>query len=309
MNPAATDHWTHREFIEFPVPEVKVFRIRKGENPYLSEADRARRAQAFLHRPDLAKRYDEGDFGNVYPGVAITPEFSEQFHVYQPTTAQPYLLPLPNLEIIRFWDGGLSPSVVLMQVTPHGRLHFLDCIIGENMGMRQMIRTRLKFLLARPRYERCFKWRDIGDPAINSRDQSDSDHRGSLVIQQELSQPGRHAFFEPGVSDWDTRREGLKEMFSRMVDGRPMVCVNNRPTEGEPCNRLIALFSGGYQYKVNPAGQVIRDGPHKTIYSHPGDAISHGIPLILFPAAHPPPPKPTGPQAGMERSKGYAVRA
>jgi hypothetical protein len=176
------------------------------------------------------------------------------------------------------------------------------------MGMRQMIKTKLKPVLARPRYENIFRWRDIGDPAINTRDQSDSDQRAANVIEEELSTAKFQVRFESGVSDWNTRREGLKEMFSRNIDGKPVVQINHRPTEGQSCNWLLMLFSGGYQYPVNAVGQVNRDGPLKNLYSHPGDAISHGIPILLFP--HTPAPQPNrGAQKQIRaRAAGYAVR-
>lgn len=309
MNPASTDHWTYMEFIQKPLPIMKVFRIKKGENPFLSKEDRDARALAFRDRPDLAKRYDEGDFGAVWAGLAITPEFSERIHVAADLNGNPYwLLPIRGVEGIRLWDGGLNPSCVILQITPSGHLNFLDCIVGENMGMRQMIRTKLKPVLARPRYEAIFRWRDIGDPAINTRDQSDSDQRAANVIEEELSTSKFQVRFESGVSDWNTRREGLKEMFSRNIDGKPMVQINHRPTEGQSCNWLIMLFSGGYQYPVNAVGQVNRDGPLKNLYSHPGDAISHGIPILLFP--HTPTPQPNrGAQKQVRaRAAGYAVR-
>lgn len=260
MNPAATDHWTYNLFIQNPLPGMQIFRIKKGENPHLSAEDRTARAFAFRNRPDLAKRYDEGEFGAVFAGMAITPEFSELLHIShdRDTGLGRWLMPMPGIECIRLWDGGLNPSAVILQITPAGHIHFLDAVMGVNMGMRQMIRTKLKKVLARPRYERCTRWRDIGDPALNQRDQSDSDQRAAFVIEEELG-----TTFEPGVSNWDTRREGLKEMFSRNVDGRPMVQINPRVTEGEDSNLIIMALSGGYQYPVNAIGQVNRDGPLK----------------------------------------------
>ena len=309
MNPADTQHWTYDEFILRPLPNMKVFRIKKGENPHLSKEDRDARALAFRDRPDLAKRYEEGEFGAVFAGTAITPEFSERIHVAADDNGNPrWLLPIRGVEGIRMWDGGLNPSCIICQITPSGHIYFLDAIVGENMGMRQMIKTKLKPVLARPRYENIARWRDIGDPAIEKRDESDSDQRAATVIEDELSTPRFQARFERGVSDWNTRREGLKEMFSRNIDGKPMVQVNHRPTEGQSCNWLIMLFSGGYQYPVNAIGHVSRDGPLKNIYSHPGDAISHAIPVLIYP--HTPTPqgrRRTGGQE-QERAKGYAVR-
>jgi len=231
MNPASTEHWTYGQFIERPATSTQVFKIKKGENPYLSEADRLARAEAFRGRPDLAKRYDEGEFAAVYAGVAITPEFSETLHM-----APEWLLPIAGVEVVRMWDGGLNPTCVFLQITPSGRFHFLDCVTLEGGGMQQLIMTRLRPVLARPRYQQIRRWRDIGDPSLDNREQSNSEHRASLVIEALL-----HTTFERGVSDWETRRTGLKDMFALPnISGVAAVQVNPRLTEGEHFNRIRA---------------------------------------------------------------------
>lgn len=273
MNPSEKRHWTYQWAIANPPSGTAVFRIKKGENPHISQADRLARAEAYRDRPDLAARYDDGEFADVHEGVAITEEYQQQYHL-----SKFPLDPLPELQVIRAYDGGLNPTCVLFQFTPAGRLHFLDCIMLPGSGMHQLIELKLMPLLATPRYSRCQKWYDGGDPALEIREQSNSTFSAAGIIEDLLK-----TVFHPGVSDWGTRRNALKYIFTQSPGGMPMVQVNPRVTEGEPFNRIDAAFAGGYSYKVNAMGEVMRDGPDKKqISSHPGDAISHVLGRLLY---------------------------
>jgi hypothetical protein len=192
--------------------------------------------------------------------------------------AKEWLMPDPSLEVIRCWDGGLNPSCVFIQLTPSGRLHVLDSVVGQNMGMDQCIKSKVKVLLARPRYTRVKKWRDCGDPSLSNREQSNSDHKASLVIEDLLK-----TTYEPGVSSWEIRREAYKYVLTQMPNGLPMFQVNPRTTqETETVNWIKAGLSGDYSYKVTPQGTVVRDIPVKNLASHPCDALSHVIAHIFF---------------------------
>lgn len=162
--------------------------------------------------------------------------------------------------------------------------------------------TRVKPVLARPRYERSLRWRDIGEPDLVVREPRAGEERGSVVIETELK-----TTVERGIQDWDTRRSALKELFSRNIDGAPMLQVNPRKTEGEDENIVIEALAGGYQYRQTAAGVVQRDAPVANAASFVGNALSHALPLLLFPARGPR-PQPQGPGKGLARSKGYAVK-
>jgi hypothetical protein len=296
MNPAERKHWTYKWAIERPATGAEVYRIRKGENPHISQTDRDARVEAFRNRPDLAARYDEGEFSDVYDGVRITEEYQQQFHL-----AKHRIDPLPEQQILRMYDGGLNPTCVLAQFTPSGRLHFLDSVMLPGGGMHQMITTKLQPLLAQPRYARCKKWYDGGDPALESREQSNSDYSGARIIEDLLK-----TVYHPGVSDWQTRKNALKFIFTQMPGGIPMVQVSPHVTEGEPFNRVDAAFAGGYSYKVNAMGEVLKDGPDKKQpSSHVGDSITHVLGRVLFRPQEKPTPRSKDREK--QRSKGYSV--
>lgn len=284
MNPADTKHWTYKYAMGHPYPDNPlsdatytatraVFRMSKTENTHVSEEDREARSIAFSNRPDLMKRYDEGEFSDYYEGVAITEEYKQEYHL-----SKTHLNPIPDQLIIRAYDGGLNPTCVLWQFTPSGRLFFLDCVMLPGSGMHQLIERRLKPLLALPRYAKCRKWYDGGDASLESPEQDDSDHSAARVIEDLLK-----TTFHPGVQDWGTRREAIKYIFTQSPGGVPMVQVNPTVTEGEPFNRIDAAFNGGYSYPVDAMGQVKKDGPDKKqVHSHVGDAITHVLARLLY---------------------------
>lgn len=230
-------------------------------------------------------------------GPPVTHEFSRKLHV-----ADDWLLPIPGLECVRFWVGGLHPTCIIAQLLGNGRLNILDAMQLKNGSLRQLIMTRVKPVLARPRYERSLRWRDIGEPDLIVKEPRAGDERGSVVIETELK-----TTVERGIQDWDTRRSALKELFSRNIDGAPMLQVNPRKTEGEDENIVIEALAGGYQYRQTAAGVVQRDAPVLNTAGYVGNALSHALPLLLFPARGPR-PQAAGPGRGLARSKGYAVK-
>lgn len=282
MNPADRSHWTFYEREMNPEWErfTETVRIRPGENPYVTETDRSAVRAAYADRPDLYKRYVLGVESEIYPGIAITPEYNSDWH-----KAAFELKPILGAENFMFFDGGLNATCVLAQLTPSGRLHLLDCLSMDNGGMYQLIKTKLIPLLNTPRWKVARQFRITGDPSLVNREQSDSNYSARQVIETMLAAWLRNNAFEPGVADWDLRRESINTLLAANVGGLPKLLVNPRTTEGEPYNRIHAALAGGYCYKlVN--GVVQRDKPDKNRHSHIGDAITHstaylfGIPQV-----------------------------
>jgi hypothetical protein len=264
MNPADEDHWTYNKFYENPLNDrgvtTEVIEIPYGENRILKKEQRELVKVAYAHRPDLYARYVEGKFSFVAIGESVTPEYDEKKH-----RARKMLDPMKGVTIFRLWDGGLNPTCVFLQIMPSGILHFLDTVRGENMGVKQLIQSKIKPLLLR-RYDKFKDWRDIGDPSMANREQSDSSQSAADTIHKELD-----TVFEKGESSWENRRESVKEMLSRDM------CLIS-PHEGI----LHRAFRGGWHYHKDAAGRVLKDKPVKDIHSHPGDAVSHGVARILL---------------------------
>jgi hypothetical protein len=269
MNPADEDHWTYKRLIFDPINSMgvttEVFNIPYGSNWVLKDEQRELVKQSYKDSPDLYERYVRGNFSFIQFGEAVTPEYNEHIH-----RSEEIFTPDPAKEVFRFWDGGLNPTCVFMQVSPRGRMLFMDTLRGENMGVKQLIETRI-IPLINERYRECKKWRDIGDPSMVQREQSDSSQTAADVINSALG-----AAFEPGEKSWQNRREAMKEMFNRIIDGVPMFQLSRHDSVLHRC------FRGGWHYSKDPSGRVMRDRPVKDLHSHPGDAVSHGIARILL---------------------------
>jgi len=264
MNPASEEHWTHHRFIDDPEDDMDIINIPYGENKFLPEYERANTKKAFIHRPDLYTRFVEGKFAFTAVGQAVTPEYREEIH-----RSKKILKPSPLMKTYRFWDGGLFPSCVIGQVTPRGRFIVFDSMRGDNMGMKQFIMQYVKPKLGE-RYPGFSDWYDSGDPNLSKKAEGDDTVVASQIINSELD-----AAFIPGISGWEERKEAVKEMLSRLVDGHPALVLSKN--EG----LLHQAFRGGWHYAVNPAGQVVGKIPVKDINSHPADAFCHGIAKVF----------------------------
>ena len=262
-NYPSEDHWTWQRFHEFPDDTRKLFRIPRGENEHIDVQYRRNLEEALRDRPDMYKRLVVGEPAMPQMGEVVMPEYTDRHR------SDEIFKPIKGVQVIRFWDGGLTPSCVFAQITPRGQFRVLDCVVGRNQGMMQLIKTTVKPLI-NERYRDITSWRDLGDPNIAKRDESDSSHCAMDEINGELG-----ANFERGVSDWSVRRESFKELLNRMVDGKPMFQVSRH------CNFLHKALSSGWHYFKTAAGVIQRDLPVKNEYSHPCDALSHGIPKIF----------------------------
>lgn len=302
MNPADRSHWTFYEREMNPEWEsmTEKIRMRPGENPHISAADRQAVKAAYADRPDLMKRYVLGIESEVYPGIAITPEYNSDWH-----KAAFELKPILGAENFLMFDGGLNATCTLGQLTPAGRFHLLDCVSMDNGGMYQLLKTKLIPLLKSPRWAKIRVFRATGDASLVNREQGDSNYSAAHVINTMLQPWLRSNAFEPGVQDWELRRESLKDLLETNVGGLPKLLVNPTTTPGEPYNRIHAALAGGYCYKlVN--GVVQRDKPDKNRHSHIGDSISHSTARIFQ--------APLAPDQGapdlytqQRRATGYAV--
>jgi hypothetical protein len=140
---------------------------------------------------------------------------------------------------------------------------------GDNMGMKQFIMQYIKPKLGE-KYPGFSDWYDSGDPNLAKRAEGDDTVVASQIINSELG-----AAFIPGISGWEDRKEALKEILSRMVDGLPALVLSRN--EG----LLHQAFRGSWHYAVNASGQISGKIPVKDIHSHPADAFSHGIAKVF----------------------------
>ena len=275
QNPADEEHWTS-ELIEEPedymvtddgqVIRKEVFQIPKGENRYLNSISRAATMAAFKDDPAKWQRYVEGKIATVHMGKKVTPGYHAKNHFSK------RVLPVFKGEAISLWDSWQNPCCIISQYTPKGQLVAHDVCLGEEIGTKELIEEQIDPLLNSLKYkDKITSWRIIGDPSMKQPDQSSVKTITSKVVEARFD-----AFFESGPVRWPKRKEPLNRCFKRYLnDGEPAVILSGSAT------KLHRALKGGWHYKTDNNGNIIGDKPVKNVHSHPGDAFSYGIAVLM----------------------------
>ena len=262
-NPDET-HWTYVRFADPGTPGFKLWQPVSPENEKnLPDGYYGELRKQLAHRPDLIRRFLDGKFGFQQVGKPVTPQFNEEIHLALG------LAPIKGPELILCWDFGLNPTCLITQISPSGHWNILEAFVGDGIGVEELIVETIKPVLA-ARY-RGFRWRHVGDPAGNIREQSSSKRSAVRTLRTELG-----GVFRAGPSTIPERIEPLRAVLSRTIGGTGLVQVDRR--RAKP---VWSALRGGWHHKDNGQG-VITPEPVKDIHSHPGDAMSYGA-AILFP--------------------------
>lgn len=255
-------HWTYKRFVQPGEEGFLVWQPSTPENmanlpPGYYETLR----KTLRHRPDLVRRFVEGEFGFQQEGKAVTPQWNDKLHL---TTG---LYPMPGQECALLWDFGHNPTCIITQRTPMGYWLILDSFVGEDMGVDELIHDVVKPTLVE-RYK-AFRWRHIGDPAGETREQTSYARSAVRTIKKELGGPWRS-----GPIKWHERRDPLQAVLSRTIRGTGVVQVDRHRAK-----EVWHALRGGYHYHVARTG-IISGLPKKNIHSHPGDAMGYGAALL-----------------------------
>lgn len=260
VNNPDESHWTYRKFVQPGQPGFALWQPSVPENENNLPSDYyAKLRKLWAHRPDLVRRFVEGEFGFQQEGKAVTPQWNDKYHL---GTA---LVPVPRNELILLWDWGHNPTCIVTQKTPLGSWLILDAVVGEGIGAEELIVDAIKPLLAE-KYPR-HALRHIGDPAGMQREQT-SIHRSAVRLM--LSKLG--GTWRPGPVRLDERVEPLRAVLHR--SGIVKVDRQN-------ASAVWQALRGGWHYHVSRTG-ITSSEPVKNIHSHPGDATAYGA-AILFP--------------------------
>lgn len=276
QNPADEEHWTSQlidepeEFMiaaDGTVITKKTFHIRRGENTFLSAVQRAMNMAAFKNDPAKYARYVEGKTAAVIRGKAVTPNYNADLHYAQ--QIQPFF---PKLEAFRWWDGYQHPSCVIAQWNPFGQLVIHDVLTMDGHGVVELITEKLNPLLKTPKYrDKDAPWRDIGDPSMQTPDQSTSSTTAARRVAQLLS-----TRFEPGPTRWQPRIQPLNHALTRLVgSGRPLILIS---ASAAAAHRAL---KGGWHYKIDNNGHQMGDLPVKNEHDHVGMAMAYGTAVVL----------------------------
>ena len=248
------------------------------------------RNQIFLEaigRSDLAGRLVQGHRVAVQEGEALVKSFSREHHVAR----QPIQI-ISGIPILRFWDGGLTPSTVWCQAGTDW-LNVLGSRRSDNDGMEQHLLNHVlpfqeKYGIGKPRHgsgfgkgaHMGFEFEDIGDASLASKSPVNSEQTVARVIEAYLG-----TFFQPGPMEWSARREALQSAFWRKGGGGKRMFIQIDPDENE---ELIMSLEGRAHFpKDIRTGRIIEtvealkraSGKWFQIL----DALAHGL-SVKFPA-------------------------
>lgn len=210
---------------------------------------------------DLGNQY-----GYVQEGKPVYPEFNDSTHVADVPAD-------PNLPLLLGWDFGLTPSVIIGQMSKRGQLRILDELCEDNMGVKRFARDVVKPHLAAQYkgYEIGLSW---GDPA-NTRGDADEKRAISMLNDEYFDEEPLNLGFwtEPaeGNNMLTPRLESVRGFLNRMIDGAPGFLLHPK------CVRLRQGFNGKYCYRrAKITGhERYHDKPDKNEWSHPHDALQY----------------------------------
>jgi hypothetical protein len=259
-------HWTYRRFVSPGQEGYVLHQPRKPENeenlPRTYYEDMRR---DLAHRPDLIRRFVDGEFGFQSQGSAITPQWSDRLHL---ATG---LYPIPRLPLYMLWDWGHNPTCLVSQITPMGEWNFLDALVGEGIGVSELIENELRPLWNQRYAAGKHELTHIGDPTGSTGSQVSIMETPIAAVRKNFQGTWR-----PGPVKLDLRIEPARAVLTRVVNGHGLVQVDKHRAKA-----LHWALRGGAHFPVSKQG-IVGTQPVKNIHSHPFDAFSYGA-AILFP--------------------------
>jgi hypothetical protein len=296
-NPPADDHWwfqlaeegclkTAKNKDEAKLQVAEVFDFFRGPPPLLKvdgkyqpnpEAENIENLpggyQYYLDM--LAGNTDEhvnvmvlGNYGTIAEGRLVYPHYSDRIHCPEAGAKA-----IKGLPIGLGWDFGLTPALVVGQLTKEGQLRTVAELVSEDMDARTFARD-----YAKPFLDTYFKGFEIshsyGDPSGNNRGEGEGKSAIGILndeyIENENDAIGLGFTTEGAPTNDPTQRiDAVSRFMARMVNGEPAYVLN------KPCATLRRGKQGGYCYKrVKAIGSdgKFKDKPDKNRYSHAADA-------------------------------------
>jgi hypothetical protein len=257
-------HWTYKQFVSEKKEGFMVWQPTSPENTlHLPSNYYEGLRQTFSHRPDLLRRFVDGEFGFQQMGKAVTPQWNDKLHL---ATG---LAVLPRSEVYILWDFGHNPTAIFTQKSPMGQWLILDALVGEGIGVEELIIDAVKPLMADRYRKRVIN--HIGDPAGNQREQTSIARTAVSYLKKELGGTWRSGPVRTAL-----RVDPLQAVLARTIGGRGLMQVDR-----ERAVKVWQALRGGWHYHIARSG-LIGTEPVKNEHSHPGDAMGYGA-SVLFP--------------------------
>ncbi len=204
-----------------------------------------------------------GEYGSSLEGKPVYPEFDEDRHV-----SKTELKPLPGIPLQGGQDFGLTPSTIIVQITPSGQCRVLDELCSNSMGMRQFIRDALKPMLA-TKYQG-IPFSMVGEPSGNRRAESDESTAMDEIRAQGIN------ITEAPTNLFKPRRDAVASFMLKRVRSAITGKSNAEGFIVSPtCKTLLKGFREKYILKrVHLAGrEAYKDEPEGNGFDHIQDAL------------------------------------
>lgn len=261
-NPPDEDSWWYRLFEEQRPDNAALFRQPSG---LCESAENRKNLPSRYYEnlaegkdPEFTRVYIHGEYGFVMDGKPVYPEYNDSVHCQE-------VEPTPKKPIRRGWDFGLTPACTMTQFIG-GRWIAFDEVIGEDMGIERFADQVIAHC---GEYYPQYEFEDIGDPAGESRSQTDEKTCFQILRAKGID-------IRAGLQSEAIRLESVKKALNTMVDGKPGLVVSPR------CKMLRKGFLGGYHYRrIQTAREKYHDHPEKNEFSHPHDALQYDATLLF----------------------------
>jgi len=263
-NPPDEDSWIYKTFEVAQPDDWSIFKQPSGLSIH---------AENTKHLPknyykNLAKGKDEmyirvyihGQYGYIISGMPVFISFRDNIHV------APHILePIKGVDILTGWDFGLTPAVVLGQITPFGQLRILDELVSDGMGIRQFCENQVLPLLRQKYFG--MNVRGFGDPSGVSRVPTDEETCFEVLHSQDI---GLNEV-QPAPTNALVPRVGSIEFYlNKMTLGEPGFVLSPN------CRYIRKAMNGAYHYAKDPQAKSAVEYkmvPVKNFASHVSDAL------------------------------------
>lgn len=211
------------------------------------------------------------EYGVVIEGKPVYPEYHDDVHC-----PESGVLFRPDLPIALGWDFGLTPSLIVCQLTPRGQLRIIDELVAEDMGVYQFARDCAKPFLAKYLGQSAVGL-SMGDPAGGIRHETDASYSIAILNDETTDEDVQRVplslgfITEKSPSNAPANRQGaVKHYLTKMVDGEPGLLID------KGCKMLRRGFMGGYKFrKLASTSERYSESPEKNAFSHPHDGLQY----------------------------------
>ena len=262
-------HWTYRRFISEVNPEDGFvgWQTLSPENmKNLPEGYYNQLRHDLRHRPDLVRRFVDGQYGFQQEGIAVTPQWDDKLHLAVGLTV------IPRLPIYLLWDFGHHPACIISQITPLGAWNILECHTGDGIGVAELVEDIVKPIVRAEYVAKQCPITHIGDPSGETGDQTFKKHSPIKMLKQEIGGPFKKGPIRPSEGI-----EPLRGVLTRVVQGKGLVQVDRHRAA-----QVWHALRGGWHFHVARTGVVATEPKKNHPHSDVGDAMRYGA-AILFP--------------------------